>query len=174
MKTAGQAAKVANRIGGGTGEALVVIGAKLLQPGVGFSQGGGAGEAQFADQTVLKGAPGALDAAFGLGRVGRDLVDAELLQCASELSGRLFSDELFGHGPVRVVALEDGVAVAVEAERRFASTRQQRESSSTKSRSSRRQSRKVGQVLRPVGDRLSMGNGRDGRTRITERQVPCT
>jgi hypothetical protein len=76
-----------------------------------------AGEAEFADQAVLRGAPGALDAAFGLGRVGRDLLDAELVEGASEWGGRLFSDELFGHGPVRVVALEDDVAVAVEAER---------------------------------------------------------
>jgi hypothetical protein len=60
---------------------------------------------------ILKGAPGALDAAFGLGRVGGDLLDAEFFEGASELSGRLFSGEFFGHGPVRVVALEDGVAI---------------------------------------------------------------
>ena len=33
------------------------------------------------------------------------------------MGGRLFSGELFGQGPVRVVALEDGVPIAVEAER---------------------------------------------------------
>ena len=38
-------------------------------------------------------------------------------ESASELGGRLFSGELFGEGPVGIVALEDGVAVAVEAER---------------------------------------------------------
>ena len=80
-------------------------------------QSGGVGEAKFADQTVLAGAPGALDAALGLGRVGGDLLDAEFFESASQLGGRLFSGELFGEGPVGIVALEDGVAVAVEAER---------------------------------------------------------
>src|SRR5256885_13127219 len=74
-------------------------------------------QAKFADQAILAGAPGALDAALGLGRVGRDLFDAEFFEGASELSRRLFSGELFGESPVGIVALEDGVAVAVEAER---------------------------------------------------------
>ena len=39
----------------------------------------GLSEAEFADQAVLAGAPGALDAAFGLGRVGGD-ADAELVE----------------------------------------------------------------------------------------------
>jgi hypothetical protein len=81
-------------------------------------QSDGLGEAEFADQTVLAGAPGPLDAALGLGGVGGDLDDAELVQSASELSGRLFSGELRGESPVRIVALEDGVTVAIEAERK--------------------------------------------------------
>ena len=36
---------------------------------------------------------------------------------ASQLGRRLFSGELFGQGPVGIVALEDAVAVAIEAER---------------------------------------------------------
>ena len=48
--------------------------------------------------------------------VRRDLLDAELLQGLSQLSGSLFAGELFGEGPVRVGALKDGVAVVVEAE----------------------------------------------------------
>src|SRR5271170_7105408 len=111
-----QAAEVARGLGGGTGEALVVVGAEALEHGVGLLQGGGAGEAKFADQTVLAGAPGALDAALGLGRVGGNLLDAEFLESPSELGRRLFSGELFGQGPVGIVALEDAVAVAVEAE----------------------------------------------------------
>ena len=74
------------------------------------------GEAEFADQAVLAGAPGALDAAFGLGRVGGDLLDAEFFQSAAQMGGALFSGELFGEGPVGIVALKDAVAVAVEAE----------------------------------------------------------
>ncbi len=118
IEAAGQAAEVAGGIGGGTGEALVVIGAKAGEHGVGLLQSHGLGEAEFADQTVLAGAPGALDAALGLGRVGGDLGDAELFQSASQLRGGLFSGELLGETPVRIVALEDGVTVAVEAEGR--------------------------------------------------------
>jgi len=98
------------------GEALVVIGAKASEHGVGQRQGSGAGEAQFADQAVLAGAPGALDAALGLKGVSGNLLDAELLRGLSQLSGRLFASELFGEGPVGVVALKDGAAIVVEAE----------------------------------------------------------
>ncbi len=35
---------------------------------------------------------------------------------ASQLGEGLFSGELFGQGPVIIVALKDGMAVAVEAE----------------------------------------------------------
>ena len=38
------------------------------------------------------------------------------LESPSQLSGRLFSGELLGETPVRIVALEDGVTVVVEAE----------------------------------------------------------
>jgi hypothetical protein len=117
VETAGQAAKVRNRIGGGTGEALVVIGAEASQHGIGLFQGSGLSEAQFTDQAILTSAPGALDAALSLRRVGGDLLDAELLESTSELSGSLFSGELFGEGSVRIVTLKDGVTVAVEAER---------------------------------------------------------
>ena len=60
---------------------------------------------------------GARDAALGLGRVGGDLLNAEFLESPPQLSRRLFTGELFGQGPVGIVALEDAVAVAVEAER---------------------------------------------------------
>src|SRR5208283_3661914 len=117
IEAARQGAEVAGGGGGGASEALVVVGAEAVEHGVGFGQSGGAGEAEFADQAVLKGAPGALDAALGLGRVGGDLLDAKFFEGASELGGSLFSGELLGEGPVRIVALEDAVAVAVKAER---------------------------------------------------------
>src|ERR1019366_2182692 len=117
IEAARQGAEVAGGVGGGAGKALVVVGAEASEHGVGLLQGGGAGETEFADQAILAGAPGALDAALGLRRVGGDLLDAEFLQGASQLSGRLFAGELFGQGPVGIVALEDAVAVAVEAER---------------------------------------------------------
>src|SRR5258708_8418451 len=114
---AGQAAKVGGGVGGGTGEALIEIGAEASEHGVGLFQSNGLSEAKFADQAVLTGAPGTLDAALSLRRVGGDLLDAEFIEGASELSGSLFSGKLFGKSPVRIVALEDTVAIAVEAER---------------------------------------------------------
>lgn len=110
-------AEVAGRVGSGVGEALVVLGTKAGEHGAGLRQGGSASEAKFADQAVLKGPPGALDAALGLGRVGRELLDAEQFESASQLCGSLFSSELLGEGPVGIVALEDAVAVTVETER---------------------------------------------------------
>jgi hypothetical protein len=77
IEAAGQGADGAGDSGGGVGEALVGVGTELGEHGVGLRQGGGAGEAQFADPAVLEGAPGAFDAARGLGRVGGDLLDAE-------------------------------------------------------------------------------------------------
>ena len=44
-----QGAEVANGFGGGTGEALIVIGAEAGEHGIGLGQSGGAGEAKFAD-----------------------------------------------------------------------------------------------------------------------------
>src|ERR1039457_2695166 len=99
---------------GRAGEALLVIGAEAGEHPIGLLHSGGLGQAKFADQTVLASAPDAFDAALGLGRIGGDLLDAELFQGASELGGSLFSGELFGQGPVGIVALEDAVAVAVE------------------------------------------------------------
>lgn len=64
VEAAGQAAKVGSSVGGGTCEALIVVGAKAGEYGVGFRQSGGVSEAKFADQPVLTGAPGALDAAL--------------------------------------------------------------------------------------------------------------
>ena len=75
-----QGAKVAGGVGGGAGKALVIVGAEAGEHGISFCQSGGASEAELADQTVLESAPGALDAALGLGRVGGDLLDAEFVQ----------------------------------------------------------------------------------------------
>jgi hypothetical protein len=115
VEAARQGAEVVRGIGSGTGEAQVVVDAEEGEHGVGLWQRGSTGEAEFADQPVLASAPGTFDAAFGLGRVGGDLLDAEFLQGTAELGGSLFSGELFGECPVGVVALKDGVAIVVEA-----------------------------------------------------------
>ena len=84
IEAARQAAKVARGVGGGAGEALVVIGTNAGEHGVGLLQSASLGEAEFADQAVLAGTPSAFDAALGLGRVGRDRRDAELVESPSE------------------------------------------------------------------------------------------
>src|SRR5258708_16376394 len=116
-EAAGRAAKVGGGVGGGTGEAVIEIGGEAREHGVGLFQSNGLSEAKFADQAVLTGAPGTLDAALSLRRVGGDLLDAEFIEGASELSGSLFSGKLFGKSPVRMVSLEDTVAIAVDGER---------------------------------------------------------
>ena len=113
IETRGQSAEVALGLTSRDSEALVIVGAEAGEDVVGGVEIAGLGEAEFADQAVLAGAPGALDAAFGLGGVGGDLLNAEFFEGATQLGGRLFSSELFGHGPVGIVALEDTVAVAV-------------------------------------------------------------
>ena len=115
IEARGQGAEVALGLTSGDGKALVVIGAEAGEDLVGGVEIASLSEAEFADQAVLAGAPGALDAALGLGRVSGNLLDAEFLQSAAELGGRLLAGELFGQGPVGIVALKDAVAVAVEA-----------------------------------------------------------
>src|ERR1019366_7098492 len=66
---------------------------------------------------ILKSTPEAFDAALGLGTLGGDVGDAELLESAAELRGLAAAQELFFHRPVIVIANEDAVAVAIEAER---------------------------------------------------------
>jgi hypothetical protein len=117
IEAARQRAEVAHGFGGGACETLVIVDAEPGQYGVGLFQGAGVDQAEFADQAVLTGAPDAFDAALGLGRVGGNLLDAEFVESAFELGGGSFPGELFGEGPVGIVALEDRVAIAVEAER---------------------------------------------------------
>jgi hypothetical protein len=117
IEAPGQSAKIAGGVGGGASEALVVVAAKSGEHGIGLLQGSGVSQTEFADQAVLAGAPQALDSSLGLGRIGGDLLNAEFCQGASEMSGGLLTGELFGDGPVRIVALEDAVAIAVKTER---------------------------------------------------------
>src|ERR1700675_3001003 len=112
-----EGAEIALGLASRDGEALIIVGAEAGEDLVGGVEIAGVSEAEFADQAVLAGAPGALDAAFGLGRVGGDLLDAEFLQSPTQLVGGLFSGELFGQGPVGSVALKDDVAIAVDTER---------------------------------------------------------
>jgi hypothetical protein len=62
IEAVGEGAKVASGVGGAMVEALVVIGAEAGENLVGGVEIAGLGETEFADQAVLAGAPGALDA----------------------------------------------------------------------------------------------------------------
>jgi hypothetical protein len=117
IEARGQGAEVGLSLASGDGEALVVIGAEAGEDLVGGVEIAGLGQPEFADQAVLAGAPGALDAAFGLGRVSGDLLDAEFFQRPTQMGGALLSGELFGESPAGIVALKDAVAIAVQAER---------------------------------------------------------
>src|SRR5260221_2693771 len=111
-------------LAGSAGEAAVVVGEEQAEHGIGGVQIASLSETQFAAQAILEYAPEAFDAAFGLGTASGDEGDAELLQRTSELSGLLFSGELFFHRPEVVVADEDAAVVAVEGERDPAVTQQ--------------------------------------------------
>ena len=105
------------RFARGATEAAVVVGQETAQDLVGGVQIVSTGQTQLAGEAILKGAPETFDASLGLGTVGSDVGDAELFQRAAELGGFTAAGELFFHRPVIVVANEDAVAIAVEAER---------------------------------------------------------
>ena len=48
-------------------------------------------QAQFAAQAILQGAPEAFDAAFGFGRAGLEVPDAEVVQDAAEVEREYFT-----------------------------------------------------------------------------------
>ncbi len=82
-------------LAGRPAEAPIVVGEESAEDFVGRLEIGCTGEAEFARETILKDAPEAFDAALGLGTVGRDVGDAELLKGAAELRGLLAARELF-------------------------------------------------------------------------------
>jgi hypothetical protein len=67
----------------GDGESAVEVGDEGRQEGIGGLAGGDAAQAQFADQAILQRLPEAFDAALGLGALGGDVPDAEVLQHAA-------------------------------------------------------------------------------------------
>ena len=78
--------------------------------------GGSLCQTEFTDQAILEGSPEAFDVSLGLRGVSWDLLDAEFVEGSSDLGWELLAGQLLGHRPVRIVALEDAVAVAIEAE----------------------------------------------------------
>lgn len=98
--------------------------ARMLGAGSGISwlkeshvfAGGSLCQTEFTDQAVLEGSPEAFDVSLGLRGVSWDLLDAEFVEGSSDLGWELLAGQLLGHRPVGIVALEDAVAVAIEAE----------------------------------------------------------
>ncbi len=97
-------------------EAGVVLGQiDLLEEPVGGLDGGDPGHRQLLGQAILEGAEGALGSAARFGRVGGDVLDAELRERAADL-GRLIPGDLrAGLGRVEVVARPVGVERARQA-----------------------------------------------------------
>jgi len=77
----------------------------------------GLGQAEFTGEAILKHAPKAFDAAFGLGLCAAMKVMPSCLERATELRGLALASELFVERPVIVVAGEDAAAIAVEGDR---------------------------------------------------------
>src|SRR5579871_193882 len=110
-------------------EAPVVVGQEAAQDLVGSDQIVGPGQTQLAGEAILEGSPKTFDTALGLRSLGRNVGDAELFQCAAELSGLAVTGQLFLDGPMIVVADKDAVAITIEAERYAEATQQALEQS---------------------------------------------
>src|SRR5215470_6775388 len=98
----------------GAREAGVEVAEELRQEGIGRRATSDLPQPQLADQAILQGAPEPLNAALALRRAGLDVADAQLLEDAAEMSGRLDPGELLLEGPVPIGADEDVDAIAIE------------------------------------------------------------
>jgi len=111
-------------VAGSVSEAAVVVGDEASQDAVGRLQIVGLDQAEFAGEAILKHAPKAFDAAFGLRALRGDEGDAELSEGATELGGLALAGELFIERPVIVVAGEDAAAIAIEGDRHAAAAQE--------------------------------------------------
>jgi hypothetical protein len=112
-----QRAKGRPSFSGGAGEATIVAGDVGGEEGVGAGEVADAGEAQFTDQPILESTAHALHATFGLGRRGRDPLDAQFGQRAADLGGRRFTAELLLQREWRARSpFEDPVPVGVDSD----------------------------------------------------------
>lgn len=102
---------------GGPGKSLVVARDELGEAAERLLHRRGPFQAQDANESILNGAPEALDAALGLRAVGGDVADAEFAQHAAPLGGVALSRQFLLEAPVAVVADEDTGAVTVEGGR---------------------------------------------------------
>ena len=83
---------------------VVVRQVNLLEEAVGLGHVGDAGEPEFLGQALLQGAEHPLRAPTGLGRVGSDVLDAELAERSPDLGRVVLVDFAASLGRVEVVA----------------------------------------------------------------------
>ena len=81
----------------------------LPEEAVGLGHAGDAGEPEFLGQALLQGAEHVLGAPPGLGRIGRDELDVELLKRTADLGRLVLVDRAAGLGRVPVVAGAVGI-----------------------------------------------------------------
>ena len=72
---------------GGNAELGIEAGQEVPQHGVGLVDGPGSRQPELADQPVLEGARHAFHPSLGLGRTGKDLLNAQLPHGPGELGG---------------------------------------------------------------------------------------
>jgi hypothetical protein len=110
----GGGAKGGFEIGGGDGEALVVLVQEGRQEPVAVFERASSGEAEFDGQATLEGLPKPFDASLCLGGEGLDVADLKLMEGAAILSeGRGMTSEFLFDGELVVVGNEDGVLIGV-------------------------------------------------------------
>lgn len=115
--TGGELAPSGRRIGRGFGEAAVVVFDHVLEDVFSLVDRGGPSKPEFGNESILKGAPEAFDAAAGLRGVGEEEPDTEFIKSPSDLRGFGFTLELFFEGQILFVRDEDGVAIGVGGDR---------------------------------------------------------
>jgi hypothetical protein len=98
-------------------ETTIEVRQKRRQERIGGRPSGRAPQPELAHEPILQRGPETFDAAFGLGRPGLDIPDAELLQHAPDVSRRLGARQLFRQTPVAIIAHQDVDPVAVERHR---------------------------------------------------------
>jgi hypothetical protein len=81
----------------------------LRNPAIGGFDGGDAGQCQFLGQAILKRPEGTLGAATSLGRVGGDMLGAELLEGAADLGQLGLGNGFASLRRVEIVAAPVGI-----------------------------------------------------------------
>jgi hypothetical protein len=100
---------------GGLGEAGIVARKKSVEHALGLGERAGLGEAEFDHQAVLEGTEEALDAPFGLGRMGPDPADAELTEGPADLGLAGDAAELLLQGEREAgIRAKDAMAIGVD------------------------------------------------------------